>query len=581
MDLDDVLPHVGDWNKYQYLLLWFVCLPICIPCGFTAFNQVFMDRIPDHFCLVPELVSAGWSVQERKEASIPKFGSSYSHCQLYDLNYTALAAAGVSAGLKVSNQTAIIPCQNGWEYELDQVPSSIVIDFDLVCSKSLYPTLGLSALNVGGLVGVLLFGFLNDRWGRKKSFFLCLTIMIVFGVLTAFAPNMFWWSVCRFFVGMTVPAILHIPFVICLEVVSPSKRTLISFYANMFYVVGLMGFTGLAYVVNQWAMLSLACSVPFVFYYLFALIQCESMRWLLSQGRIDEVIQMLNKVAAINDKQVPGDIIQKFKETMETQWDAAKVTKEEKGRKPNIKDLFLTKNMRLKTLIICFSWVVNETVYVGLSYYGPSMGTDPYFSFFLSSIVEVPGYILCLLLMDKLGRRSTLCGMMIVSGLASISTAILPADAGISALILFLIAKSTIAGGTLIIFQYGGELFPTEIRGIGIGLASFLGGIGLSIIPFINYLGTQWLALPIVIMGAFSVVGGVVTLKLPETLGAKLPQTLEEGEQFGKDFNGWNDTVQHLSRWMPTDWKRHSSECPSDINLQHSRDSLRTISSPP
>ena len=54
-----------------------------------------------------------------------------------------------------------------------------------------------------------------QRWGRKKSFFLCLTIMIVFGVLTAFAPNMLWWSVCRFFVGMTVPAILHIPFVIC------------------------------------------------------------------------------------------------------------------------------------------------------------------------------------------------------------------------------------------------------------------------------------------------------------------------------------------------------------------------------
>jgi len=38
-------------------------------------TQVFMDRIPNHFCLVPELVSAGWSVQERKEASIPKFVS--------------------------------------------------------------------------------------------------------------------------------------------------------------------------------------------------------------------------------------------------------------------------------------------------------------------------------------------------------------------------------------------------------------------------------------------------------------------------------------------------------------------------
>jgi hypothetical protein len=34
--------------------------------------------------------------------------------------------------------------------------------------------------------------------------------------------------------------------------------------------------------------------------------------------------------------------------------------------------------------------VVNETTYVGLSYYGPSMGNDPYLSFFLSSVVEIP-----------------------------------------------------------------------------------------------------------------------------------------------------------------------------------------------
>ena len=37
-------------------------------------------------------------------------------------------------------------------------------------------------------------------------------------------------------------------------------------------------------------------------------------------------------------------------------------------------------------------------------------------------------------------------------------------------------------------------------------------------------------------MGVVSAVGGVVGLRLPETLYKKLPQTLEEGEQFGKDF---------------------------------------------
>lgn len=121
-------------------------------------------------------------------------------------------------------------------------------------------------------------------------------------------------------------------------------------------------------------------------------------------------------------------------------------------------------------------------------------------------------------------------------------------EAELTILILYLIAKCTIAGGTMIIFQFGGELYPTEVRGIGIGLASFLGGVGLTIIPFINYLGTQWLVLPIVIMGMFSVIGGVITLKLPETLHAKLPQTIEEGESFGREFSVWNEIREMLHR---------------------------------
>lgn len=95
----------------------------------------------------------------------------------------------------------------------------------------------------------------------------------------------------------------------------------------------------------------------------------------------------------------------------------------------------------------------------------------------------------------------------------------------------------------MIIFQYGSELYPTEVRGIGIGLASFLGGVGLTVIPFINHLGAQWLVLPIIIMGMFSIVGGLATLRLPETLHAKLPQTIEDGELFGNDFSGWDDIL--------------------------------------
>lgn len=36
------------------------------------------------------------------------------------------------------------------------------------------------------------------------------------------------------------------------------------------------------------------------------------MRWLLSQGRVKEVVEMLNKIASINRRYIPEEILQKF-----------------------------------------------------------------------------------------------------------------------------------------------------------------------------------------------------------------------------------------------------------------------------
>ena len=44
------------------------------------------------------------------------------------------------------------------------------------------------------------------------------------------------------------------------------------------------------------------------------------------------------------------------------------------------------------------------------------------------------------------------------------------------------------------------------------------------------------LVLPLIIMGSLLVVGGIFALFLPETLHQHLPQTLEEGESFGKNM---------------------------------------------
>lgn len=69
-DLDDILPTIGEFGKYQKLLVFGICLPACIPCGFCAFNQLFMSDTPeDYWCKIPELLNI--PLEERKMLAIP------------------------------------------------------------------------------------------------------------------------------------------------------------------------------------------------------------------------------------------------------------------------------------------------------------------------------------------------------------------------------------------------------------------------------------------------------------------------------------------------------------------------------
>lgn len=72
IDLDDVLTKIGEFGLYQKLLLWFVCLPACLPCGFCAFNQLFMSDIPDYWCKVPELELLNITQEQIKYMAIPR-----------------------------------------------------------------------------------------------------------------------------------------------------------------------------------------------------------------------------------------------------------------------------------------------------------------------------------------------------------------------------------------------------------------------------------------------------------------------------------------------------------------------------
>ncbi|XP_014611288.1 PREDICTED: organic cation transporter protein isoform X1 [Polistes canadensis] len=541
-DLDDLLPIVGEFGRYQKQLLWLVCLPACLPCGFCAFNQLFMADTPAHWCKVPGLENM--DISRRRRLAIPTSqddNETYSQCTRYDVDWTTENASNT----RTNSSWSIVPCDHGWEYDTSDITSSIVIDFDLVCERAIYPTIGLVALNTGGPIGVYLFGSLNDRIGRRLSFFTCLATLITGGFLTSISNSFWTWAATRMVVGLTIPAIYQIPFIISLELVGPNYRSFVTVMTCSFYTMGLCMLAGVTYLIRDWRILAITTSAPFLLYFFYWWFLPESPRWLLAKGRLVEANDILETLARVNGKELPASFTQKLRQRMTMS--RTKSEEERLRNGPGVLSLFKTPNMRLKTCLITLNWFANNMVYVGLSYYGPALGNEEHLSFLFSSLAEIPSYMACWVVMDRWGRRWPLCLCMVVAGVSCIATVLLSADAVVATLVLFLLSKSAISASFLIIYPFAGELYPTQLRGVAIGFSAYISGLGLIIIPFVTYLGKENLVLPLVIFGCVSVIGGLSGLRLPETLHHRLPQTVEEGELFGKDW-----TCADCIRCIPT-----------------------------
>lgn len=87
------------------------------------------------------------------------------------------------------------------------------------------------------------------------------------------------------------------------------------------------------------------------------------------------------------------------------------------------------------------------------------------------------------------------------------------------------------------------ELFPTVVRSQGTSLTQNISNAVACIFPVVNYLGVNYISYPVIIFGAFSVIAGFSALFLPETIGTDLPQTLEDGETYGRDMS-WKDVFR-------------------------------------
>ncbi|KAG8318292.1 hypothetical protein J6590_006608 [Homalodisca vitripennis] len=358
----------------------------------------------------------------------------------------------------------------------------------------------------------------------------------LFGIATAFAQDFVTWTLFRVGVGFTVPAILGTPYVLAIELVGPKHRTVCTILTNIAYSLGLVALAAVVYLIRDWRQLALATSVPFLSFFLYWWVLPESPRWLLARGRFEEAEKILKKMARVNGKSLPANYMVQLKRKYQVdRYMQQKDQEKDHIRSYGVMDLLRTSNLRRKTLIITFIWFTNTSVYVGLSYYAPALGGDEFLNFFLAGAVELPTYVVLWPAMDCAGRRWTLCVSMVIGGLACLGT-IMAQNSTTWTLVLYCVGKMGISSSYVVLPLMASELYPTVVRGLGMSFSGVAGMLGPVFIPLVNYMGADMLVLPLLVMGALLVTGGMFSLLLPETLHQHLPQTLEDGEAFGKDW---------------------------------------------
>lgn len=172
--------------------------------------------------------------------------------------------------------------------------------------------------------------------------------------------------------------------------------------------------------------------------------------------------------------------------------------------------------------------------YYGLSWNTNNLGDNYLLNFVISGAVEIPAYTFVILTLNRYGRKTILSGCMIFAGFVLLLTMLIPADQELLLVLLAMLGKMAITSSYGTIYVFSAEQFPTVIRNVGLGAASMSARIGGILAPYFLLLADIWKPLPMIIFGCLALVGGVLATLLPETHNKQLPETIEDGENFGK-----------------------------------------------
>ncbi|XP_067675163.1 organic cation transporter protein-like [Haliotis asinina] len=526
MKFDDLLRTIGEFGPYQRRLYVLLCLPAISIAIQSISLVVFLFAVPEHRCAVPGVTNDTYEVQDKGheyliDLNIPRLADnvSYSPCTVYT-DVTLHRDDNHSRPLNRYTE----PCHS-WVYDKRSFDTTIAQSMNMVCDRKSYVTHGKMLNMAGQAIGVVVSGVLSDTFGRKTVIVVSMILTTVLNVSLTWVTSFY--ALIPLVILMTACSSTQYlaSFVFGLELVGHSKRMWAGVAINFFWSAGNMIVALAAFLLRDWKTRQLVLGVPsFIFLYLFFI--PESPRWLLSKGKNERAKKTLRKIAQSNGVTI-------------SEYDLDSVTTREESKIEYFWELIKSPTLSRRILILFYNWFAVGMCFYGLSMNVTNLSGNVYLNFFLFVSVEACAYVLCLFLLDRMGRKWMLCGSMIAGGVACLLSFVPflisnnPEKWIIN--LLACLGNTCVSAGFAALYVFTGELLPTTARNSGIGLCSMFCRGGSLVSPYINDLvmhvdGRYKKIIPTLIFGSITALAGFLALRLPETLNRKLPENIRDAE---------------------------------------------------